>query len=250
MNEIPCLPNIHQPSSSLNLNELNGAKCWNIGWGSEENDGSYSRRMKSIGLNLMSQKYCTAHSFWEVEDGYMCSGLPPNDSTPFTTNGWKHVTAGGKGTCIGDYGAPLICDIDGTATLIGVHSKGDLTECGLPGKPGINTFIDENVQEWIGHIIVQPRTECFEFFVDMEIDGALGDQIEIYLNDATEPLINPALKSQQSRPARPLCISNTKQGDRFTFKIKGTDNVSKHVQQLLIDLIPKILKPFRFVQIF
>ena len=187
----------------------------------------------------MSQKYCTAHSFWEVEDGYMCSGLPPNDSTPFTTNGWKHVTAGGKGTCFGDYGAPLICDIDGTATLMGVYSKGDLTECGLPGKPSINAKIDQNVQEWMDHIIDQPPAECFEFFVDTSVVGALGDQIEIYLNDATEPLINPALESQQSRMARPFCVSNTKQGDRFTFKIKGTDNVSQQGQQFLKGWIKK-----------
>ena len=83
------------------------------------------------------------------------------------------------------------------------------------------------------NIIVQPPSQCFEFSVDMEIDGALGDQIEIYLNNATEPLINPALKSQQSRMARPLCISNTKQGDQFTFKIKGTDNVSQYFERLL-----------------
>ena len=72
----------------------------------------------------MSQQYCTDHSFWQVRSGYLCAGLPPSDSTPMT--GWKHVTAGGKGTCQGDFGAPLICDIDGSATLVGIYSDGDL----------------------------------------------------------------------------------------------------------------------------
>ena len=69
----------------------------------------------------MSREYCTDHSFWEVENGSICAGLPPTNSTPMT--GWKHVTAGGKGTCQGDFGATLICDIDGTATFIGEDER-------------------------------------------------------------------------------------------------------------------------------
>ena len=133
--EMPCLP------ENVDIDKFNGVPCWNIGWGTDELGNSYSRRMKSIGLNLMSQNYCTAHSFWEVEDGYLCGGLPPNDKTP--TMGWKHVTAGGKEACHGDYGAPLICDINGKATLVGVHSFGDLTECGLDGRPAIHTEVEQ-----------------------------------------------------------------------------------------------------------
>ena len=73
-------------------------------------------------MNHPTQAYCTDHSFWEVKDGHICAGLPPNDSTPM--QGWKHVTAGGKETCQGDFGAPLICDIAGTVTLIGINSDG------------------------------------------------------------------------------------------------------------------------------
>ena len=117
-NAIPCLPH------NIDINKFNGAACWNAGWGSHEVGGVFSNELQSVGLNLMSQEYCTDHSFWNVKDGYLCAGLPPNDSTPMT--GWKHVTAGGKGTCQGDFGAPLICDIEGIAILIGIHSDGDL----------------------------------------------------------------------------------------------------------------------------
>ena len=121
INETPCLP-----VDIDDIDEYNGAACWNAGWGTPQLDEFYSDEMQSIGLNLMSQSYCTDHSFWEVEKEYMCGGLPPNPSTPM--KGWKHVTAGGKETCHGDYGAPLVCDIDGTAYLIGVNSLGDLRQ--------------------------------------------------------------------------------------------------------------------------
>ena len=85
---------------NIDINRYNGAACWNAGWGAAEIDGAYSDDLQSIGINLMSQGYCTDHSFWEVQDGYMCAGLPPTDSTPM--KGWKRVTAGGKGTCQGE----------------------------------------------------------------------------------------------------------------------------------------------------
>ena len=166
-------------------------------------------------------------SFWEVDDGYMCGGLPPNVNT--TTIGWKHVTAGGKETCHGDYGAPLICDIDGTATLIGVHSIGDLTECGLDGRPAIHTEVQE-VKHWMDYIIDAhgPPTKCFEFIVDMNVEGALGDQIEVYHtygDEEEKKLINAALKAQQKR--NEICVVHTQEGDKFRFKSTGKDNVSQ-----------------------
>ena len=111
MIKIPCY------KSRIDISKYNGAVCWNAGWGTAEIDGEYSNELQSIGVNLMSKEYCTDHSFWEVDESYLCGGLPPNNSTQMT--GWKHVTAGGKGTCQGDFGAPLICDIDGTAAFIG-----------------------------------------------------------------------------------------------------------------------------------
>ena len=105
---------------NIDINRYNGAVCWNAGWGNAEIGGSYADTLQSIGINLMSQGYCTDHSFWDVQDHYLCAGLPPNKSTPL--KGWKHVTAGKKATCQGDFGSPLVCDIDGVATFMGINS--------------------------------------------------------------------------------------------------------------------------------
>ena len=177
-------------------------------------------------------------SFWEVDDGYMCAGLPPNESTP--TMGWKHVTAGGKEACHGDYGAPLICDIDGTATLVGVHSIGDLNECGLDGRPAIHTEVQQ-VKHWMNYTMKHngPPKKCFELIVDMNIEGALGDKIEIYHNGKV--IINPALEAQQSRNPRPVCVLKTSKGDKFTFKLQegGKDNVSQcHFRDWVVKTLP------------
>ena len=48
----------------------------------------------------------------------------------------KLVTA--DETCQGDFGAPLICDIGSTKTIIGITFHEDMTECGLPGKPAVH----------------------------------------------------------------------------------------------------------------
>jgi len=169
----------------------------------------------------MSQGYCTDHSFWEIEDGYLCAGPPPNDSTPM--KGWKHVTAGDKGTCQGDFGAPLICDIDGTATFVGINSDGDLTECGLDGKPAIHLSVNE-IADWIQHTINQhsPPKMCFELNTDPSIPDSLGDKIKLFKNGDEVGL---ALGSHQQ--SNTICIDDTSDGDVFEFRNGGNDNVSK-----------------------
>ena len=171
----------------------------------------------------MSQGYCTDHSFWEVEDEYMCAGLPPNDSTPL--KGWKHVTAGDKGTCQGDFGAPLICDIDGTATFVGINSNGDLNECGLPGKPAIHLSVNE-ITDWIQHIINQhsPPKTCFELHTDPSITDSLGDEIKLFKNGDE---VGAALDAYQQ--SNTLCIDDTSDGDVFEFRNNGKDNVSRQL---------------------
>ena len=236
INDIPCMPD-----NIDDIDEHNGAACWNAGWGVDQYNELYSDDMQSIGLNLMSRSYCTDHSFWEVEYAYMCGGLPPNPTTPM--KGWKHVTAGGKETCHGDYGAPLVCDIDGTAILIGINSLGDLNECGLDGKPAIHVNV-RYITYWMSHVIKHhgPPKICFEFITDMTIPGALGDAIQVYQNG--NPITNPdgsiqnALNAQQK--SNSICIWQAYDGDRFRFVNGGSDNVS-----LNFLLVRKIRKTFR-----
>ena len=212
--KIPCLPN------QIDINKYNGAACWNAGWGTAEIDGSFSDTMQSIGINLMSREYCTDHSFWEIEEGYICAGMPPNDSTPKT--GWKHVTAGGKETCQGDFGAPLICDIDGTATFIGINSDGDMTECGLIGKPAIHLNV-LSITDWIKQIIDNnsPPKTCFKINTDPAMPNSLGDEIKLFKNGGE---IGVALGSNQI--SNEICIDETSVADVFEFKNGGSDNVS------------------------
>ena len=211
---IPCLPN------NFDINRYNGAACWNAGWGTAEVGGTYADELQSIGVNLMSQGYCTDHSFWEVEDGHMCAGLPPSDSTPM--KGWKHVTAGGKGTCQGDFGSPLICDIDGIATLIGINSNGDFGECGQAGKPAIHVGIMQ-LLDWLNQIIDDhsPPKTCFKLIADPSIEGALGDEIKILKNDLD---IGVALNAHQV--SNEVCFNDVQENDIFKFVTAGDDNVS------------------------
>ena len=150
----------------------------------------------------------------------LCPGLPPNDSTPM--QGLKHVTAGGKETCQGDFGAPLICDIAGTATLIGINSDGDLTECGLPGKPAIHVNVAE-FYDWLMHIINDhsPPKMCFKFVSDPSIQNSLGDEIKIFKNEVE---LGVALNTNQL--SNEVCFDDTQENDMFKFMTAGNDNVS------------------------
>ena len=217
----PCL------ATHIDINKYNGAACWNAGWGTTEMGGIYSDELQSIGINLMSREYCSDHSFWDVEEGYMCAGLPPNDSTPMT--GWKHVTAADKETCQGDFGAPLICDIDGTATFIGINSDGDLNECGQAGKPAIHLNVMK-ITDWLEHIIEQysPPKTCFTLKTDPSIQDSLGDEIKIF-KDGQE--VGIALASNQL--SNELCIENTTDGEAYQFRNGGQDNVSIKIHPII-----------------
>ena len=213
-NFIPCMP------GNIDINRYNGAACWNAGWGTAEIDGAYSDDLQSIGINLMSQGYCTDHSFWEVEDGYMCAGLPPSNLTPM--KGWKRVTAGGNGACQGDFGSPLVCDIDGIATLIGINSDGDLSECGLPGKPAIHVGTI-GLSDWMTEIIDEhsPPKMCFKIISDASIQDSLGDEIKLFKNEVD---IGVALNANEL--SNEICFNDVEESDNFKFVTVGNNNVS------------------------
>ena len=116
----------------------------------------------------------------------------------------------------------MICDIDGTATFVGINSDGDLTQCGLAGKPAIHLSVNE-LTDWIQHIINQnsPPKTCFEFHTDPSITDSLGDEIQLFINGDEVGL---ALGSYQQ--SNTICIDDTSEGDVFEFRNGGKDNVS------------------------
>ena len=73
------------------------------------------------------------NSLWVNQDE-ICAGIPHTNQSPLNQNG-RPVTSAGKDACQGDSGGPLICDINDTATLMGVVSWG--IKCNQEGFPGV-----------------------------------------------------------------------------------------------------------------
>ena len=124
-----------------------GEACWVAGWGITET-GYFSNELKSVGVNIFSDEYCTAHHYYYnfiPEPDEICAGLPDSDD--------DNLTDGGKDACQGDSGGPLVCDRDGTLTLTGIVSWGfGCAEDGLPGMYGdvfeYNDWIRETINNY------------------------------------------------------------------------------------------------------
>ena len=121
------------------MKDLQGFRCWAVGWGQTEQwadgSGEYSTTLKAAGLNFMKRDYCLKHSNYEDDDvasDHFCAAKKPaTDET---------LTAAGGAGCKGDDGGPLICDVFGQATLVGIQDGFDSTNCGSKGYP--NKYLD------------------------------------------------------------------------------------------------------------
>ena len=72
-------------------------------------------------------------SYWsKLYEDEICAVSAPTHLTGVNGYGY-HVVAGGKETCDGDEGSPLLCDIDGEVTLVGINSRGH-DRCGVEGR--------------------------------------------------------------------------------------------------------------------
>ena len=121
------------------MEDLQGFRCWTVGWGQTEQwtdgTGDYSTTLKSAGLNFMKRDYCLEHSEYDTDDvaeDHFCAAKKPADGETMTA-------AGGAG-CKGDEGGPLICDVFGQATLVGIQDGFDSENCGKKGYP--NKYLD------------------------------------------------------------------------------------------------------------
>ena len=109
--------------------------CWTAGWGELSYGGRTPDELHSVGLNIFSKYYCYRYSFpMPFFEDDICAGSPDKDG-----NG---LVDAGRDTCHGDSGGPLICNVEGRATMVGLTSRG--VGCAFEGYPGLYTSILEN----------------------------------------------------------------------------------------------------------
>ncbi|KAG7168268.1 ovochymase-2-like [Homarus americanus] len=106
-----CLPGL--------LDNFNGKEATVVGWGRTSQDSLSSVLLE---LNL------TIHSEEDCFDNLLCAG------------------ESGEGICPGDYGGPLMVDVNGRKIIVGIASTGDA--CSANGSPGNFTEVSHHIS-WI-----------------------------------------------------------------------------------------------------
>lgn len=110
-----------------------GSLCASAGWGFTPNLHHTSSPLRSQVVPVVSRQECNRFSSYGglVKEGMICAGFEK----------------GGEGSCYGDGGSPLMCQISqGKWVVGGINSWGQ--GCGLPGKYSVYTFT-EKYRDWI-----------------------------------------------------------------------------------------------------
>lgn len=124
-----CGPNCVNSACLPEAPAVHGEACWTAGWGTLTSAGTTPNKLQSVGVNIMSDDYCSEKSKggFNIASDEMCAGLPDADN-----NG---LTDAGKDACQGDSGGPLVCNVNGKVTLNGIVSWG--VGCAAEGFPGV-----------------------------------------------------------------------------------------------------------------
>lgn len=88
-------------------------------------NSSMSPTLQKVAVPLVSKETCQAHSTPTITVNMLCAGLPE----------------GGKDTCHGDSGGPLLILNGEEWQQVGITSFGTATECGVPDSFGVYTNV-------------------------------------------------------------------------------------------------------------
>ncbi|XP_042869283.1 transmembrane protease serine 9-like [Penaeus japonicus] len=130
--DIPVKP-VCLPDAS---DDFSGRTAVATGWGLMAEGGLSSPALREVELTVLSEGDCPATS-----STMLCAGEPE----------------GGKGICNGDFGGPLVVDVDGQYVLAGVASHG--TGCARAGQPGVFTDVTSFI-DWMTPIIETDGKTC------------------------------------------------------------------------------------------
>ncbi|XP_039606274.1 granzyme A-like [Polypterus senegalus] len=110
-----------------------GTRCNVAGWGTTSFMGNMSDTLREVNVTVIDRKLCNTLSYYNgfISKSMLCAG----------------DKIGGKDSCGGDSGGPLICD----GVYRGIVSFG--FDCGLARKPGVYTLLTDKYLKWIQDII-------------------------------------------------------------------------------------------------
>ncbi|KAM5264861.1 granzyme A [Ctenodactylus gundi] len=110
-----------------------GTQCRVAGWGKYSQEERLSETLKEVNVTVIDRKICNDPQHYNFKPviglNMICAGNP----------------RGGKDTCFGDSGSPLMCD----GTFRGVTSFGPPGKCGDPRRPGIYMLLSDKYRSWI-----------------------------------------------------------------------------------------------------
>lgn len=137
------VPPVCLPSTLSTQNEtFLGIRCMATGWGQTHLGGKMQSHLHQVELTVVENRHCglVYGVMYNIPVGpnHLCAGP---------------ILSGGKGTCVGDSGGPLHCNMkDGRWYLAGLTSFG--SGCAKPGFPDVFTRITA-FNQWIQHTIEQ-----------------------------------------------------------------------------------------------
>lgn len=110
-----------------------GTVCRVAGWGKFHNNSPRSDILREVNVTVIDRKICNDKSHYNYTTviglNMICAGSPQ----------------GGKDSCNGDSGAPLICE----GIFRGVTAFGLSEKCGDPRGPGVYILLSKKHLNWI-----------------------------------------------------------------------------------------------------